>query len=265
MKIKDIITYLETQGDWVDRENTRDHVLVGEIDYDVNYVIVCWVATLDVIHKAIEKQCHFIISHENPFYMSSTSVPTTLMKSQQEKLSLCRQHQITIYRCHDLWDLFPQYGVRDSWAKLLNIPFQESKSKSFIRISKEIDMDVKSLSKHIIQRIEPFHEFGVVIIGDLHKKVHHLGIGTGACTDIIEMYNEGADVCLVTDDGINNWVYTQWAMDKNLPLIVVNHLTSEAAGIKELSCYLSKQFKEIFFEYIYNDYGIYHIEKHVKF
>ena len=48
--------------------------------------------------------------------------------------------------------------------------------------------------------------------------------------------------CLVSDDGINNWVHTQWAMDHHIPLIVVNHLTSEAAGIKKLSEYLSEQF-----------------------
>lgn len=48
-------------------------------------------------------------------------------------------------------------------------------------------------------------------------------------------------------------------MDHNLPLLVINHLTSEAPGIKELSNYLSKHFTDIQFEYINNDYGIYHI------
>lgn len=47
------------------------------------------------------------------------------------------------------------------------------------------------------------------MIGNLHQIVHCLGIGTGACTDIIQMHNAGADVCLVSDDGINNWVHTQ--------------------------------------------------------
>ena len=264
MKIKKIIDFLESQGVWVNREHTRDHVLVGETETEVNKVFVCWVATLDVIHQAIDKNCHFIITHENPFYLSSTSMPTSLWEERQAKKKLCQEHQITIYRCHDLWDLYPKYGVRDSWATLLDIPFQEANQGSFVRVSENIHTKVSSLAKHIAERIAPLYEFGVTVIGNLDQDIHCLGIGTGACTDIIEMYNKGADVCLVSDDGINNWVYTQWAMDKNIPLIVVNHLTSEAQGILQLSKYLSQNFSNIDFQYIYNDYGIHHIEKHVK-
>lgn len=265
MKIKEIIQYLENQGEWVDRQNTRDHVLIGDVQQDVQEVIVCWVATIDVIEKAIQSHCHFIITHENPFYMSSTSIPTAILNAQKEKRDLCCQHQICIYRCHDLWDLYPEYGVRDSWAKLLKFPFQKSHYGSFIRVSEDIQMKVTDLAQHITQCIEPFFEFGIEVIGDLGKEIHYLGIGTGACTDIIEMYNQGADVCLVSDDGMNNWVYTQWAMDNGIPLLVVNHLTSEAIGILALSRYLSEHFNHVHFQYIYNDYGIHHIEKHFNF
>ena len=110
----------------------------------------------------------------------------------------------------------------------------------------------------------PNEEFGVEVIGNLDQKVHCLGIGTGACTDVIEMVKLGADICLVSDDGINNWVHTQWAMDHHIPLIVINHLTSEAPGIEKLSEYLSEKFPTIQFEYIVNDYGIHHIEKALK-
>lgn len=262
MKIQDIVNDLEKQGEWVNREYTRDHILFGHPDMEIDKVIVCWVATMEVIQQAIKQQCHFIITHENLFYMNRTSIPTAIIQSQQEKMNLLEKNKITVYRCHDLWDLYPHIGVRDQWAKLLKIPFQEVTSPhSYLRISKPFEMTVETLAQHIIKSIEEYDEFGVEVIGNLHQIVHCLGIGTGACTDVIQMYNAGADVCLVSDDGINNWVHTQWAMDHHIPLIVVNHLTSEAAGIKKLSEYLSEQFPHIEFHYIQNDYGIHHIEK----
>lgn len=262
VKIQEIIDYLEKQGEWVNRQYTRDHILIGNSDLEIEKVIVCWVATMDVIKQAIQQQCHFIITHENPFYMNGTSIPTEILHSQRKKIELLNKYQISVYRCHDLWDLYPQIGVRDQWAKLLDLSFKkESSMHSYIRISQPFEMSVQELARHIIQKIEAYDEFGVEVIGNLQQTVHCLGIGTGACTDVIEMYRAGADVCLVSDDGINNWVHTQWAMDHQLPLIVVNHLTSEAAGIKKLSDYLSHQFPDIEFHFIKNDYGIHHIEK----
>lgn len=261
MKIKAFIDCLESQGEWVNRQHTRDHIIYGDDNMNVESVIVCWVATLEVIKKAIQKNCHFIITHENPFYMSSTSLPNLLIEAQQEKYKLLKKYQITIYRCHDLWDLYPKYGVRDRWAETLQIHFQETYSNSFIKISEKFTMTVLELAQHIAGCIAPYYENGIEIIGNRNQIVHHLGVGTGACTDILEMYQYGADVCLVSDDGINNWVYTQWAMDKQIPLIVVNHLTSEAAGMEGLGIYLAQQFPNIQVEYMANDYGIHHIEK----
>lgn len=262
MKIQEVIDFLEEQGQWVNRSYTRDHVLFGDTQQSLENVVVCWVATLDVILQAIEKKCQLIITHENLFYMNATAIPTAILEAQKEKTDLLQKHHIVVYRCHDLWDLYPQIGVRDQWAKILGLEFQQpSHEKSFIRISYPFQMTVSALAKHIVQRIAPYHEYGVEVIGSLTQNVHCLGIGTGACTDVIEMYEQGADVCLVSDDGINNWIQTQWAMDHHIPLIVVNHLTSEAAGIKALKQYLSQQFTDIHFEYIANDYGIHHLAK----
>lgn len=69
------------------------------------------------------------------------------------------------------------------------------------------------------------------------------------------------DACIVSDDGINNWVAVQWAMDNEIPLIIVNHMTCEAPGIKNMAIFLNNKFENIEFKYVPNDYGIYHKEK----
>ena len=58
MKIAEIISCLDKQGEWVNRSLTRDRLLIGDDEQEVNQVIVCWVATFDIIEKAMK--IHFI-------------------------------------------------------------------------------------------------------------------------------------------------------------------------------------------------------------
>lgn len=258
MKVKEIISFLEQQGEWVNRRMTRDHLLCGNENTEVNKIIVCWVATYDIIDKAIEDKCHFIICHENPFYLSSTNMHSAIIEAQQHKLKILEDHQICIYRCHDLWDLYPKYGVLDSWAKILNLPFDHKNKYQFYRWTDKLKMTTKDLALHIRNCIEPYGQSGIEVIGDLNKNINVLAIGTGAITDVFQMVDLGADVCLVSDDGINNWTATQWAMDHHIPLLVVNHMTSENAGMVGLKEYLTSQFPNLEVEMLFSNYRIHH-------
>ena len=97
MKVKEIINYLESQGVWVNWSQTRDYLLLGDESTDVDKVIVCWVATIDVINQAIDKGCHFIKSHEKPFYMYSTGLPSKVREAQKRKMELLKKNNISIY------------------------------------------------------------------------------------------------------------------------------------------------------------------------
>lgn len=37
----------------------------------------------------------------------------------------------------------------------------------------------------------------------------------------VDIYEHGADTCLVSDDDVNNWIGVQWVMDHDSPLIVI--------------------------------------------
>ena len=51
-----------------------------------------------------------------------------------------------------------------------------------------------------------------------------------------------ADALLVTDDGMSFWRDGSWALDRDLPLLVVNHATAEEWGMRSLVKYLQVQF-----------------------
>ena len=258
MKIKEVISHLESQGDWVNRRCTRDHLLIGDPNTDIDKIIICWVVTYDIIQKAIENHCHFIISHENPFYLSSTNMHSAIIETVEKKKELLNQHHISIYRCHDLWDLYPHYGVLDSWVKTLNLPYDKNEQHGFYRLINNINLPTQKLALHIKEHIKQHGEIGIEVIGDLNQTIHTLAIGTGAITDVFQMYDLNADGFLVTDDGINNWVTTQWCMDHHIPLIIVNHRTAENAGMLGLKEYLETIYPNLDIQFLNNQYQIYH-------
>lgn len=259
MKIKNLIEQLTANAPWVNYNETRDIILCGSEDMDADRIGVCWVATNKVIDQAIEKGIHFIISHENPFYHMTTGPKKLAHESVKRKLARLNAHDITVYRCHDLWDMIPEVGVADMWAKRLGFDFTRVTS-SYIQHATIPETTVRELAAHVADCLKQDGENGVYVFGDVDKKVSAIGMGTGAATDIFKMLDkQHCDVCIVADDGISNFYQAQYAIDNDLPLIVVNHSCCEIAGIKSMEQYLQNRFPELSVSYLEEGYTVTHI------
>lgn len=259
MKISNIIQFLQTGAPWMNLNETRDILFCGDPDEDVERVGVCWVATSQAISQAIENDIRFIISHENPFYHMTTSPKRLALLSARKKAALLKEHGIALYRCHDLWDMIPNVGVADMWAGRLGFSFTR-KVSSYIQHADIEETTVRKLAVHVAESLCQDGENGVYIFGDPDKKVSHIGMGTGAATDIFRMLDEGScDVCIVADDGISNFYQAQYAIDNHLPLIVVNHSCCEIAGIRSMAEYLGEHFPGLSVTYLEAGYTVTHI------
>lgn len=75
------------------------------------------------------------------------------------------------------------------------------------------------------------------------------------------MLKHPCDACIVSDDGISNYYHAQYAIDNDLPLIVVNHSCCEIAGIKSMANYLEKQFPKIQVSHLEEGYTIHYYTK----
>ena len=86
------------------------------------------------------------------------------------------------------------------------------------------------------------------MLGDATRTVEYLAIGTGAACRVPQMAQlrapdgSGPDALLVTDDGMRFWADGSWALDRDLPLLVVNHATAEEWGMQSLATYLQVHF-----------------------
>lgn len=258
MKIQEVIDHLESQGTWVDWDQTRDFILYGDSDREINKMGVCWVATVSVIEKAIHEDINFIISHENPFYQSSTSPKTFVRDSIELKKDLLNQGNITIYRSHDVWDKFPEYGVADQWAKRLGFPFTRDIS-SYLQFADIQTITLGSLAKQVANALTQDGENGVYVIGDLDRNINHISMGTGAATDIFAMLKKLTDVLIVSDDGITNYYQMQYAIDNDIAMIVVNHSSCEICGLKAMETYFKNIYPDLSVQYLEEGYNIQYI------
>lgn len=257
MKIKDVIECLKNEGTWV-RWNrcTRDRVLFGDDDQEVKKIGVCWVATNKVIEQALKKGINFIISHENIFYTTGTHLETKLVESIEHKKDLLSKGNICVYRCHDVWDSIPEYGVSDVWAKKLGFDFRDRVINSYYQYADIPKQTVSQLAKHVANVLKDDGEDGVYVFGDVNKEVSHLAIGTGAGTDIFEMLEFNPDVVIVADDGITNYKDAQYAIDNDLPMIVVNHAGCEIGGLKNMVNYFNDKLPDLDVEYLEEGFHI---------
>ncbi|MEF9961999.1 MAG: Nif3-like dinuclear metal center hexameric protein [Erysipelotrichaceae bacterium] len=258
MKVQDVMNHLEATGTWVNWDESRDYLIYGDSNQTITKVGVCWVATMQVIEQALHEGINFIISHENPFYHATTSPQRLVSNSINLKKHLLDQGNIAVYRCHDVWDKIPEYGVSDQWAKRLGFNFKRETS-SYLQSAIIPEMSVKQLAQHVAHCLKQDGEDGVIVLGNLDNKVTRLAMGTGAATNIFEMLKECCDVVIVSDDGISNYYQAQYAIDNELPMIIVNHAGCEICGLKAMEAYFHKVMPELSVTYLKEGYKFQYI------
>lgn len=254
MKALDIINHLNQQGSWVDFDKTRDIILFGDPNQEITKIGVCWVATVPAIETAIKNGVNFIISHENCFYEESTSPRKALLDARKMKMDLLAQHGICVFRCHDVWDRMPEFGVADRWSSVIDLSFDPRPVNSYYSYASFEPTQVDVLAHKVALALKPYGQDSVTILGDPSQIVSSLAIGTGAITDIFSMIKGGAQCFVTTDDGINNWIASQYCVDYHLPMIIVHHSISEIPGLNGMLDYLKLNIKTIETIYLPEDY-----------
>lgn len=257
MIVQEVIALLQKQGTWLNFDyQTRDRLLWGENTHEVTRIGICWVATMEAIQKAMDLKIDFIITHENPFYETSTQPHVIADQMAHQKQALLTKHHIAVYRCHDVWDCIAEVGVADSWAKRLGFDFDPRPLSSYIQYATITKRKASELAQHVANSLAKDGEGAVNVFGPIDKMIERIAIGTGAATDIFKMLLQPVDALIVSDDGMNNYVEAQLAIDMNFSLIVVHHSSSEIAGLKAMVPWLQTQLKLVDIHYLEEGYTI---------
>ncbi len=247
LRARDIHEHLRSAGTWVDwrQGHTCDGFKYGNPELEVQGIAVGWQALQSALEEAQDKGCNLFITHEPTFYShmdddrnARQSVPA------QRKMAFLERTGMVVYRCHDVWDVFPRLGIVDSWSEFLGLGEPVARAK-YYNLHEVLPTTVWELAMRIAGRVAELGEQEVQFSGARWKMARRLAVGTGAITQVQRMVKLGADVVLTTDDGVWQWRDGSWLADLGVPMITVNHMTAEIPGLRNLARYLHEQFSGV--------------------
>lgn len=244
MKASEVQEYLQSlRGTWNYPVDTVDTFKSGDPDAEVQGIAVGWMSYTWALREALKLGCNLFISHE-PTYYNHWDNDESIFRfaGVRDKRNFIEANGLTIIRCHDLWDQISEIGIPDSWGKLLAFNNLVERTEH-LRVYEIEVTNAKALALQIAQRTAPFGQPGVHLIGRADAPVKRVSIGTGAITPFLTCVEQfGVDCAICTDDGIANWRDGGFAIDMDIPLLVVHHHVSEEVGIVSLANHLRNAF-----------------------
>jgi len=253
MKARQIHEGMKELGTWVDWERTRDIFQHGDPEMEVRKVAVGWMCTLRALRLARAWGCQMFITHEPMYYDHNGRDPEIVdHPAYQHKIKGMEELRMVVYRCHDVWDRMPEYGVQASWDRGLGWADQPLHWRNdFCRIYELKPQPLSSVARYVLGKLQPLGQKAVRIVGDPGRVVRRVGVGTG-CTGGISTFQtfleNGADAVIATE--VNNWIDVPWADDAGLGLIVCNHSISEQWAMQNLVEYLTQKYPAVEFRYV---------------
>ena len=249
MNARNVLEHFQQVGTWVDWDNTCDEIVHGDPELEVTGIATAWIPTNAAIREVGAKGHNLFVVHEPSFLHSHRDTPSG-KRIIAEKRRLLDEYGITLLRCHDTWDRMPEVGIPDAWARWLGFETQPRPVDSYYKICLLDRVTVEQAARMVLEKVRPLGQEAVLVFGDRTKKVSRMAVGTGAITHVSEMYELGADVILATDDGMNFWEGGLWSADMGVPLLIVNHATSEKPGMMAMAGYLSDLYPDVPADYV---------------
>ena len=252
MRASELQSHLRSlNGGWMDLENTVDTYKSGDPEAEVTGIAVSWMSTTEALKQALAAGCSVFITHEPTYYNhhDDPESPVFQLAGARDKRDFIETSGIVIIRCHDLWDQVPEMGIPDAWGAALGLG-QAVGGEGYYRVYDVSGRAAGDVARQVAARSRPFGQEAVQLIGDPVAQVTRVAIGTGAITPLFGYIHDfgqvyGVDLAICTDDGFTYWREGAYAIDVGLPVIVVNHATSEEPGMMCLAEHLGARYPDV--------------------
>jgi putative NIF3 family GTP cyclohydrolase 1 type 2 len=252
MNTDDIREHLLSRAPWVDRADTVDTVKAGDPTREIHTVGVGWIAAIENLRRAHELGCELFITHEPTFW--EHQAPEHRYRSVEPGLTKQRfldETGMVVLRVHDIWDNWPDIGIRDSWARGLGLTdfLAEDRTRWHAVYAIE-ETTLREFAQRVARSVATLGQDSVQVIGDPEMRVCRSAVGVGCGGPDTDMIALGADVLIVCFDGASYWRTRQRFAELGAGVITVEHGTSEMWGLENLAAYLRERFPELSVHYL---------------
>jgi putative NIF3 family GTP cyclohydrolase 1 type 2 len=240
----DVHEYLRSLGrEWIDPQDTVDTFKAGKPETPVKGIAVGWMSYFAALREAVARGCNLFVTHEPTYYNHRDTDPSVFsFEIARRKKTFIEENELTVIRCHDVWDRVPGIGIPDAWGRYLGWT-KVVRQQTFYRVYELPPVTAGELASRVAGKVAPLGQSAVQLIGPADNRVRTVAIGTGAITSLRTMIADlKADLALCTDDGFTYWSDGAMAIDMGYPVIVVHHACSEEVGMVELANHLREKY-----------------------
>ena len=221
-----------------DPAKTVDRVIAGDPDQTITGIAVCWMPYSETLRAAAQLGVNTVVAHEPTFYdhfeLRNSPAHPRYAAAKEAKERLIADLGLTIIRCHDVWDAIPEIGVPFRWGHFLDLTdlVQSERYRNVYRVPPQTAGD---FARFLAGRTAAAGQRTVEFYGDPNRLIQTVGIGTGCCSEALDLYELGADLAVTVDDIARAWIIGEYCHDTGHPLIVVNHGVSESCAMDSLA------------------------------
>jgi putative NIF3 family GTP cyclohydrolase 1 type 2 len=254
MKVREVTEKILTMNGGRKFDKTCDQLIEGSWDYEVTGVATTFMATVDVIRRAIKIGCNLIITHEPTYFTGADRLEWVKADPvYQLKKALIDENKISIWRYHDhmhggMQDLI-YAGLLETlgWQQYLNkeLPQPHCYNIPTTTVKELVGFLKQTLGMDVVQ-----------VVGNPEMKCRRVGIlvGGGSLGLGIEempaklMHDERLEVMVcgeITEWTLSAYVRDAAALGLDKALIIVGHERSEEPGMKGLADRLQPFLREI--------------------
>ncbi len=252
---RDLNTYLRSLIEV--NEPSVDRIIIGDPDTVVKKIGTAWMPYWDILKNAQSAGINVMVVHEPTFYThwdlnedkwdyydAPSPAKENYFELRDKKKAWIEEQNMVIIRCHDVLDKIPEWGIPYAFGQALGFSNKDIvRSKPFYNIYKIKTIPAIEVARHLADKLKQLGQPGIAFYGNEKYPVSSIGLGTGCISNPLNYAELNPDLYIAIDDSINTWTQTTYAEDSGKPLIVVNHGTSEEAGVRALNNHLKETFK----------------------
>jgi putative NIF3 family GTP cyclohydrolase 1 type 2 len=235
------------------QQQTVDTFKAGDPAIPVTGVAVTFMATYEVLGRAVQQGCNFIITHEPTFYEhqenTSQIEPDPVIEAKRKFI---KDNNLTVWRFHDHIHRTEPDGIVAGMIELFGW-------KSFQKQNESLKFELPkpmSLQQFVDGLKGKFSRSIFRVIGDPSMQFTKFGFAPGASGSVMQMKMlQGDDVKVLIVGETREWETVEYVRDANgmgmnKALIILGHCNSEEAGMKHCTEWLKTFVKGVPIKFI---------------
>ncbi len=234
------------------RSETIDTFKAGDPDTRVTGIATTFIASIDVLERAVKSNKNFIITHEPTFYNHNEKTEDIAGDPVlAAKQAFIEKHHLVVFRFHDHWHMHRPDGIMMGMNRTLG--WQQYLVPPHDNLYHVPEMTVAQLAAQVRDRLKIRT---LRVVGDPQMKVTKVAFlpgSSGSVGHIKAMESDQVEAVMIGET--TEWQAAEYARDavkagKHKAFLLLGHVMSEEAGMEECARWLKGFVPEVPIEFI---------------